>query len=140
MYKPPKKDISDHDWEKIELYLKAGVKPWKVATLFHVSNADFRKKIESQYRKPCDEVLDRFKNLGETLLEVTQFQKAISGNIAMLMYLGRIRLGQVEPAATPATPPAQAEIDKDHLIMQLKHELAQLKEKLVADADKPEAR
>lgn len=130
------KELLPKDWEKIELYLKSGAKPWCIAKAFHLSNTDFKKALEEKYRKGWEDIVDMFDNVGVALLEATQFQKALAGNVTMLIWLGKVRCGQREPELTNTTPPAQNEIDKDHLIMELQHRIQILEE----HGHKPEAK
>jgi hypothetical protein len=58
--------------------------------------------------------------------------KALSGNAQMLIYLGKVRLGQREPEMIQNLAVNQHQIDQSHLIMQLQHEIEQLK-----NANKP---
>lgn len=132
-------ELTQKDWEKIELYMKSGAKPWKIAKSFHLSNAEFRKQIEIKYKKPCDEVLNGYDSLGEMLLEATQFQKALSGNVTMLIWLGKVRCGQKEPELLSIIPAAQPEIDKDHIIMRLQHKIDKMNELMEKYGHKPEA-
>lgn len=124
------KTLNFRDWEKVELYLKAGAKPWKIAKSFNLTNTEFKEKLQEKYGKDWETVIEGFNHVGEMLIEATQFQKALAGNITLLIWLGKVRCGQREPDIVSTTPPAQNEIDKDHLIMQLQHQIQTLTDKL----------
>lgn len=124
------KELIEKDWEKVELYLKAGAKPWNIAKSLCLSNADFKKALEERYKKGWEEIVESYDSVGTMLIEATQFQKALAGNVTMLIWLGKVRCGQREPELITTIPPAQAEIDKDHLIMQLQHQNNELSTKI----------
>ncbi len=52
--------------------------------------------------------------------------KALSGNTQLLIWLGKVKLGQREPDMLSATPSNQDDIDKDQIIMQLQHKITEL--------------
>ena len=128
--KKPPLTLTDKEWERIELYLKAGSKPWKIASIFGLSNGQFKGLLESKYGDGWEKALEAFDSQGISLIEAKQFQKAMDGNITMLIWLGKVRCGQREPDISVTTPPAQDQIDKDHIIMQLQHANRELLEKL----------
>lgn len=128
--KKPTPTLTDKDWERIELYLKAGSKPWKIASIFNLSNGQFKGLLEAKYGEAWEGALEAFDAQGISLIEAKQFQKAMDGNITMLIWLGKVRCGQKEPDLNVSTPPAQDQIDKDHIIMQLQHANRELLEKL----------
>jgi len=126
----PTPTLTDKDWERIELYLKAGSKPWKIASIFNLSNSQFKTLLENKYGDTWESYIESFDAQGISLIEAKQFQKAMDGNITMLIWLGKVRCGQKEPDNNVTIPPAQEQIDKDHIIMQLQHENRGLLEKL----------
>jgi hypothetical protein len=126
------KELTPKDWEKVELYLKAGAKPWNVAKAMHVSNSEFKKALEQRYGNNWEDVVESFDQVGTMLVQATQFQKALSGNTTMLIWLGKVRCGQREPDLVTSTPPAQDQNDKDHLIIQLQHQNTELQTQLTA--------
>jgi len=121
------KELSPKDWEKIELYMKAGATQKRIAAAFNMSEVSLRAKVEAKYGETYSAVNQGFATLGEILIESVQFQKALSGNVPMLLWLGKVRCGQREPEIASSIPPAQDDIDKNHLIMQLQHENRELK-------------
>jgi hypothetical protein len=133
------KEFSEKDWEIIELYMKSGATQQKICESFAVNpdtiNTKFKKRYGEGYATTCN----KFRRTGELLIEATQFQKALAGDIKMLIWLGKVKCGQRENESLSNVAPAQNEIDKDHVIMQLKHENAKLLERLGIDGDKPQA-
>jgi hypothetical protein len=121
------KHYKEIDWAKVELYLKAGSNQRKIAIAMGIEEDTLRKRAKEKYGKDWSAIAAEFCCTGELLIEATQLQKALSGNIQMLMWLGKIRCGQREPDLVSAVSPVQDEIEKDHLIMQLMHENEKLK-------------
>lgn len=128
------------EWEKFELYLKAGAPTQKIANSFGIPIDTFRTMIRQRYGIDFSDVISKFRCQGDLLLETMQFQKALSGNVPLLIWLGKIRLGQREPELLSSLPPSQEEIDKDHMIMQLQHRIDVLHEVLEKYGHKPEAK
>jgi hypothetical protein len=131
---PPK------DWEKFELYLKAGAPTQKIASSFGVDIDTLRTMVEQRYGISFSLVSIKFRSQGELLLEAMQFQKAMGGNVPLLIWLGKIRLNQREPELLSSIPPAQDDIDKDHMIMQLQHKIDILNEMLEKYGYQPETK
>ena len=62
------------------------------------------------------------------MLKAAQYQLAIKDkNPTMLIWLGKVRLGQREQDYAPAVAPNQKDLDKDHIIMTLSNENDELK-------------
>jgi hypothetical protein len=133
------KILTERDWEKIELYMKAGATQIRIAEAFGMERDTLRKKIQQRYDEDYAVVVNRFRTTGELLIEATQFQKALAGNIQLLIWLGKIRCGQREPDNVATLPPAQNEIDKDHVIMELQHKIETLNELLAKYGHEREA-
>jgi hypothetical protein len=135
------KELHPKDWEKIELYMKSGASQKRIAAAFNMSEVSLRAKVEAKYGDSYSSVNQSFATLGEILIEATQFQKALSGNVPMLLWLGKVRCNQREPELVSSIPPNQDEMDKTHTIIQLQHENRELKEKIEKiNADKPKTR
>ena len=116
------------DWDKINLYLKAGSSQKKIAESLMIHPDTLRDRIKEKYGVEYSTYSSSLHSAGELLIEAKQLQKALEGNITMLVWLGKVKLGQREPDLISAIPPLQQDIDKDHLIMELKHKLAILEE------------
>ena len=116
------------DWDKVNLYLKAGASQKKIAESLGIDRDTLRDRVKEKYGEDYSAYSASLHSMGELLIEVTQFQKALSGNIQMLLWLGKIRLGQKEPDLINTKAPSQEDINKDHIIMELQHKLAVLEE------------
>lgn len=132
-------EFQSKDWERIELYMKAGATQQKIADAFRIHPQTLSTKVSQRYNEPYEQVVAGFRSLGEILIEATQFQKALAGNVPMLLWLGKIRCGQREPDIASTKPPLEEQYDKDHLIMKLQHKIDQMTELLSKYGYKPEA-
>ncbi len=123
------KHLSEDDWKKIELFMKAGASQERIAIALDICRETLAKKCKERYGEEYTDTTRRFNTNGKLLIEATQYQKALSGNTTMLMWLGKVLCGQREPDTVSTIPANQSFIDDKHENMQLKHELAMLKEK-----------
>lgn len=133
------RELTPKDWEKIELYMKAGATASRIADSLGIDKGALATKVKQRYGEDFAKIYAQFKCTGELLIEATQFQRAIAGNIQMLLWLGKVRLGQREPDNVSYIPPAQESIDRDHLIMQLKYKIQIQQDLLEKYGYKPEA-
>lgn len=117
------------DWAKVELYLKAGSPQKKIASSLGISEDTLRRRVLDKYGIEYAAFAATLQDTGHLLLEATQFQKAMSGNIQMLLWLGKVKLGQKEPDNISTLAAFQPAIDQSQRIMELEHENALLKEK-----------
>lgn len=138
-----KKEI---DWAKVEMYLQAGSTQIRIAESLGINRDTLRDLAEEHYGISWNAFSAAQRSKGEMLLEAKQYQKAMEGHVKMLVWLGKIRLGQKEPEQTPYNAPHQQDIDKDHAIMRLQHQNDELVKKLrdagvvlEADADQSKA-
>lgn len=118
-----KVELLPKDWEKIELYMRAGSNTKRIAKSYGIDLEEFRLQIKQRYGQEYQIIVEKFRSQGELMVELAQFQRAVSGNIPMLFWLGKIRLGQKENDQSSSMPASQDNIEKDHLIMQLQHQL-----------------
>lgn len=119
-----KKEIN---WDMVELYLKAGCSQVKIAECFHVHRDTLRERAEEKYGKEWSAFSASLHSEGEALIEAAQYQKAMKGYWPALQWLGKVRLGQREPESTLLVAANQQHIDQSHRIMELEHEIAELK-------------
>lgn len=102
MWKPYK----DIDWAKFERYVQASVPQIKIAEVFGVTRDTLRRRAEDHYGIKYDAIYASLHSEGDALLHAVQMQKALNGNIQMLMFLGKVRLGQQEAQQVVATEEA----------------------------------
>jgi len=124
------------NWDLFELYAKSRKKTTtlEIADALGVHRNTLYRQTEKRYGMKYEAVCAKFLIEGELLLEAAMFQKAMKssspGNITMLMFLAKTKLGYREPDNVQTIPPNQDNINKDHKIMLLENELQQLRFKL----------
>jgi AraC-like DNA-binding protein len=120
----PKKEIN---WEVVEKRMEAGCSAKEIAGALHVEINTFYDRFKEEFGLGFADFADKFYDGGDANIRYTQYMKALSGNVNMLLWLGKLRLGQKEPDVSSLNPVNQPDIDKDHYIMQLEHEIAQFR-------------
>lgn len=119
------------DWEKVEFFTKSGAKQVNLCNFLQIDETTFRRRILERYGLSHAAFTSRLRSTGEMLIEGKQFQKAMSGNTEMLKHVGKHLCGQRDDIYEARKPPNQDDISKDHVIMQLQHELSELRSKLI---------
>ena len=127
MVGPHKKEI---EWDKVELYLKAGATQAKIAESLCIDRNTLSDRVEEKYGMKYAAFAASLHRTGELLLEAKQFQKAMEGNTHMLTWLGKIRLGQTE--VKEELPRNDELMSFRHENMLLRAEIAEMREKLNA--------
>ena len=124
----PEKPI---DWNFVEQAMIAGSNQKRIAEAVGVDQGTFIDKFRKQYDEDFTIIASQKRQYGESLLELSQFQKALNnsskGNPQMLMYLGKVKLGQVEAEPIKVQAPNQEEINYVDLLARMQHENVQLK-------------
>lgn len=128
MARPPK----EINWDTVELYIQAGCKSGAaLARKFDMQSDTFYKKFREKYGCSFQDYYVPSQEVGDIDLMRMIHAKALNnsapGNATLLMYLASRRLGMKEPETVHLLAANQDEINKDHLIMQLKNELSELK-------------
>lgn len=128
-----KKEIK---WEFVERQMEAGCSGIEIAETLRVDANTFYRRFENKYGKRFADYRDGFYSAGNANIKTTQYLKAISGNIPMLILLGRERLGQSKEQEKIS--PFEDTIALRHENMMLSAEIEKLKEKLNAYQPKAE--
>ncbi len=126
-----KKEIN---WELVELYIKAGCSQIKIAESFFIDRDTLRDRVKEKYCMEYSAFSAALRSEGDMLIEAKQYDKAMKGYWPALLWLGKVRLGQREPEMLNQVAANQPQLDQSHRIMELEHELAELK----SNANKPE--
>jgi len=126
-----KKEIN---WEMVELYVKSGCKQIDICKKFHIDEDTLRARVKEKYDMEWSAFSASLLSEGDMLIAAQQFQKAMKGFWPALLWLGKIRLGQREPELLNQLAANQTHLDQSHRIMELEHEVAELK----ANGDKSE--
>ena len=82
------------NWDIIEKRMEAGCTAKEIASSANIDINTFYDRFKLEYGKCFADCADDFYSLGNANLKLTQYVKAIGGNIPMLLLLGRERLGQ----------------------------------------------
>lgn len=122
----PKKEIN---WEIVEKRMEAGCSGVEIAAVLRIQDDTFYRRFEEQYGKSFQDSKGSFHSAGDSNIKFTQYMKALSGNIPMLMYLGKIKCGQRETDSPITSAPNQLQLDQAHRIMELENELIEEKNK-----------
>lgn len=130
-----KKEIN---WELVELYLKAGCTQQKIADSLCIHRETLADRVKEKYNMDYSTFSTKMRTEGEMLIEAQQYQKAMKGYWPALLWLGKVRCGQREPELIQQLAINQTHIDQTHRIMQLEHELAELKVKDGMDKNSPQ--
>lgn len=130
MARPPK----PINWDIVEKRMEAGNKARDIAMAFNIDINNFYDRFKKEYGCSFGDYAQPSLELGKSNILYTQYMKALAGSVPMLTWLGKVICGQREPELLSSTPPLQNEIDKDHIIMTLQHQIAELR-----NANKPEA-
>lgn len=120
----PKKEIN---WDIVEKRMEAGNSAIVICKKFNIDTDTFYRRFKEEYGCSFGDYTAIYRQCGKEDIAYTQHMKALSGNVQMLIWLGKVDLGQKDPDPVPLKPPNQTEIDKDHIIMQLKYEIEKMR-------------
>lgn len=113
----PEKPI---DWERFDKLLRAQCSPEEIAGKFHMCVRKLYEKVSKEKGMSYGNYANTIYSEGKSILREVQYDKAIEGNITLLMKLGEIYLNQSEKIVVK-------EVDKTDLEnenMELKARLA----------------
>jgi AraC-like DNA-binding protein len=127
------------DWKKVDDLLEAGCTIVQIASHFRCTRETIYERFEKEKGLSLSTYAQQKRESGENILRAKQHELAKEGNIPMLIWLGKVRLGQSETQVISSIAPNQESIDKDHMIMQQKNEIAELKKKLEENGNKSQA-
>ncbi len=119
-----KKEIN---WDIVELYVKSGCKQVQICNYLNIDEVTLRDRVKEKYGMEWSAFSAKLRCEGELLIEAQQFQKAMKGYWPALQWLGKVRLGQREPEMLNQLAANQVHLDQSHRIMELEHEIAELK-------------
>ena len=111
----PEKPI---DWELVDKFIESGCNATQIAAHFKMHLQTFLDRVMQKYYMTFTELAAQVAPAGEAHLLLKQHQKALKDNVQMLIWLGKIRLGQREPEPEKKAPPNDALLD--NLITQAK--------------------
>ncbi len=118
--------LKEINWDLVEKMIEAECSANEISAKFRINHDTFYKRFKDEYKVSFQDYQAVFHSAGRGDLKLMQHMKALnndaSGNIQMLMYLGKVRLGQVESIVN-LIPKNDEEIGKDQKIMQLENQL-----------------
>lgn len=128
----PEKPI---DWQHVDDALAAGCFGTELAEFFHMHPDTFYNRVKDKFGMGFTEYSSLKKEVGNALLKLTQFKKAIGasdrGDNTLLIWLGKIRLDQREKEED-RTPPLDQNMDYVKLYINSQMQNTVLQERLNA--------
>jgi hypothetical protein len=88
------KPLAQIDWDKVQYLFEAGCTTKAVARAIGVSHDTIRRRCKRDMRLDFHEFFRRCRARGDNLLRAKQYEIALKGNVTMLIWLGKQRLGQ----------------------------------------------
>ncbi len=124
MARPPK----EINWETVRKKIEAGCPAKEIFNSYdcQVTDETFYKRFKEEFGCSFSDYSPRAASVGEGDLRLMLHAKAMQGNITVLIFLAKCRLGMKEPEVTHTLAANQEQIDQNHLIMQLQHRIAEL--------------
>lgn len=84
------------DWKAVNRLLQAGCSAVQIASRIGITADTLYNRCKTDHKQDFSAYSQQKKEHGETLLHEQQFALAMKGNLGMLVWLGKQRLGQKE--------------------------------------------
>lgn len=97
----PRKEL---DWELLDEYLYMQCTLEEVSERFNISPRTLRQRVKERYGASYQEYSEKKRKGGLVSLRRAQFKAALSGNVSMLIWLGKQFLGQKDKSEEERTP------------------------------------
>ncbi len=117
------------DWDLVEKRMEAGCSAKEIAAVLHCDTDTLYDRSKERYGKSFSVISAEFYSKGDANIRSIQYAKVLQGNLQMLFFLGKERLGQGKEEVKVS--PFEDTIAIRHENMILKAELQELKEKYV---------
>lgn len=88
------------DWKRVERLIVCGCTAEEIAPHFNMHSNTFRRRFEDEYGQSFSKYSNYKYREGHSLIKEKQFDKAMSGDNTLLIWLGKVMLGQRENAIT----------------------------------------
>ncbi len=85
------------DWNKVKTRIEAGNSAKSIAFAHDINIDTFYDRFKKEFGCNFSDYSDPAKETARDNIEYVQYQKALSGNDRMLIWLGKIKCGQKEP-------------------------------------------
>ena len=83
-------------WDEVDKYLIAGCSGQHIADTLGICNETLYDRCKAIYKMNFSDYSSKKRQKGNSMLHYKQFQAAMDGNVSMLIWLGKQRLGQKE--------------------------------------------
>lgn len=117
------------DWKDVQNRVEAGCSGLEIAAHLHVKPDTFYNRFREEFGERFQDLSKTFYECGNANIRYTQYIKALSGNVPMLILLGRERLGQGK-IDDDLKSPYEDMLSLRHDNMILRAEIEELKEKI----------
>ena len=94
------------DWKRVDEYLQAQCKGTAIARMLGIHPETLYDACKRDHLTDFSVYSTQKKELGQELLRRTQYDKALAGNVTMLIWLGKQYLGQADKVETREIPAA----------------------------------
>lgn len=118
--------LKEINWKVVEKQLECKCSAKEIAGSLHIDLDTFYRRFKHEYGCNFGDYAVNFHEGGKANLRLAQYGKAMNGNVAMQMFLGRDWLGQGKEEVQRS--PYQDTLDLSHENMILRAELQQLRE------------
>lgn len=126
MARPPK----EINWDLVEKLMEAGCSGTEIAGKFRIQSDTLYIRFKKEYGLNFQDYHPGVREAGIADIKAVLHAKAVQGNPAILMFLGKTRAGLREPDTVHDEAANQQQIDYAHENMMLRNELAELKKQL----------
>lgn len=116
----PKKDIN---WAEVESAMMASENQEEIAASQGVDRNTLSRRFYEEYEEDYIAYSARLYKKCDGLLRDAQIRSAMKGNSNMLLWLGKVRLGQKEPDGVQMTSPMDSLHALQHQIMEISNKL-----------------
>jgi hypothetical protein len=132
----PEKEIN---WEYVHKLIEAGCRGVEISAKLRMQSDTFYYRFKKQYGKSFQDyhvdIAEGGKGDIRAMLHTKAMNNSAPGNVTLLMFLARCRLGMKEPESSSLIAPLQDTINLQHENMMLKYENEKLKEAVLNSAN-----
>ena len=112
------------DWKKVDKLLIAGCLGTEIASHFVMHPNTFYDRVQQKFGVSFTEYSQEKKSTGDSILREKQFEIANKGNVTLLIWLGKNRLGQKDQEQNELKPILTDQFNLQNEVMSLKARLA----------------
>ncbi len=123
--------LKEINWDLVDKLIEAGCSGVAISGKFRIQSDTFYARFKKEYGCSFQDYRAEVQEAGVADLMMMLHAKALNnkapGNSNLLIFLAKTKLGMKEPENVQLDAPNQPDINKDHLIMQLKNENLELR-------------